>query len=145
MATHPASFSQFGQTLAFAERALTATLRQHLAERGTTPETWYALQLIATRGPSLDRDALIGDLAGSPALDADSAAELLALLEAGGLICGDSELDLTAKGSAFHASLREYIAIPRDELLGQFDVSDIDTTVRTLQAITESAAARLAS
>jgi hypothetical protein len=145
MTTQPTSFSQFGQTLAFAERALTATLRQHLAERGTTPETWYALQLIATRGPSLGRDALIRDLAGSPALDAVSAAELLGLLEADGLICGDSELDLTTKGSAFHASLREYIAMPRDELLGQFDVEDIDTTVRTLQAITESATARLDS
>ena len=40
----------FGRTLAFAERTLTATLRQHLAERDTEPETWYALQLIATTG-----------------------------------------------------------------------------------------------
>jgi hypothetical protein len=145
MTTQPASFSQFGQTLAFAERALTATLRRHLADRGTTPETWYALQLIATRGPRLDRETLIGDLAGSPALDADAAAELLAVLEGDGLIRGDSELDLTAEGSAFHASLRDYIAIPRNELLGQFEVGDIDTTVRTLRAITDSATARLAS
>jgi hypothetical protein len=50
MPTTPESFGQFGQTLAFAERALTAVLRRHLAERQTTPETWYALQLIATRG-----------------------------------------------------------------------------------------------
>ena len=58
MTTPPDAFGQFGQTLAFAERALTAVLRQHLAERQTTPETWYALQLVATRGPGLDREAL---------------------------------------------------------------------------------------
>ena len=45
MTTPPVAFAQFGQTLAFAERALTAVLRRHLAERQTTPETWYALQL----------------------------------------------------------------------------------------------------
>ena len=48
MPTPPALFGQFGQTLAFAERALSAVLRRHLAERQTEPETWYALQLIAT-------------------------------------------------------------------------------------------------
>ena len=39
MTTPPAIFAQFGQTLAFAERTLTAVLREHLAERGTKPET----------------------------------------------------------------------------------------------------------
>ncbi len=53
MTTSPVVFGQFGQTLAFAERTLTAILREHLAERDTEPETWYALQLIATRGPGL--------------------------------------------------------------------------------------------
>ena len=66
MTTPPDAFAQFGQTLAFAERSLTAVLRRHLAERQTTPETWYALQLIATRGPGLDREALSRDLEGSP-------------------------------------------------------------------------------
>jgi DNA-binding MarR family transcriptional regulator len=140
MTTPPIAFAQFGQTLAFAERALTATLRQHLAERDTEPETWYALQLIATRGPGLARDALSEDLAGSPTLNADSTRELLARLEADGLIRGDANVDLTAEGEALHRSLREYIAGPRDQLLGQFDVDDIETTVRTLQAITERAA-----
>jgi DNA-binding MarR family transcriptional regulator len=130
----------FGQTLAFAERTLSAGLRQHLAERGTTPETWYALQLIATRGPGLSREALTSDLEGSRALNADSTRELLARLEAEGLIRGDAEVDLTAAGEALHRSLREYIAGPTAQLLGQFDRDDIETTMRTLQAITERAA-----
>jgi hypothetical protein len=138
------AFARFGQTLAFAERSLTAVLRQHLAERQTTPETWYALQLIATRGPGLDRDALSRDLEGSPNLDADSTRALLAQLEADGLITGDAEVDLTTAGEAVHRSLRESIAGPRNQLLSQFDVEDVETTVRTLQAITARADEQLA-
>ena len=144
MTTPPDSFGQFGQTLAFAERALTAVLRQHLAERQTTPETWYALQLVATRGPGLDREALSQDLEGSPTLNADSTRDLLARLETEGLIRGDAELDLTTAGEAVHRSLRESIAGPRNELLSQFDIEDIETTMRTLQAITARAEEELA-
>jgi DNA-binding MarR family transcriptional regulator len=144
MTTQPEAFAQFGQTLAFAERSLTAVLRRHLAERETTPETWYALQLIATRGPGLDRKALSRDLEGSPNLDPDSTRELLAQLEADGLISGDAEVDLTTAGAAVHRSLRESIAGPRNRLLSQFDVEDVETTVRTLQAITARAEEQLA-
>ncbi len=139
MTTPPVVFGQFGRTLAFAERALTATLRQHLAERHTTPETWYALQLIATRGPGLAREALSADLEGSRTLNADSTRELLARLEAEGLIRGDANLDLTPEGETLHRSLRDYIAGPTVRLLSQFDIDDIETTVRTLQAITKRA------
>ena len=144
MTTQPEAFAQFGQTLAFAERSLTAVLRQHLAERETTPETWYALQLIATRGPGLDREALSRDLEGSPNLDPGSTRELLAQLEADGLISGDAEVDLTTAGAAVHRSLRESIAGPRNRLLSRFDVVDVETTVRTLQAITARAEEQLA-
>jgi DNA-binding MarR family transcriptional regulator len=135
----------FGQTLAFAERTLTATLRQHLAKRGVEPETWYALQLIATRGPGLAREALTKDLEGSRTLNADSTRELLARLHAEGLIRGDAELDLTAEGEALHRSLREYIAGPTARLLGQFDPGEVETTIRTLKAITERAEQDLAA
>ena len=144
MTTPSDALAQFGQTLAFAERSLTAVLRQHLAERQTTPETWYALQLVATRGPGLDREALSRDLEGSPTLNAHSTRELLAQLEADGLISGDAEVDLTTAGEAVHRSLRESIAGPRNQLLSQFDVEDVETTIRTLQAITERAKEQLA-
>jgi len=68
---------------------------------------------------------------------------LLARLEAEGLIRGGAQVDLTADGEALHRSLREYIAGPTAELLGQFDPDDVQTTMRTLQAITERAAAGL--
>jgi DNA-binding MarR family transcriptional regulator len=133
------SFSQFGRTLAFAERALTAVLRRHLAEREITPETWYALQLIATGGPGLARQALSADLEGSRTLNADSTRELLTRLETDGLIRGDAGVDLTAEGETLYRSLRQYVTGGATELLSQFDSEDIDTTVRTLQAITERA------
>jgi DNA-binding MarR family transcriptional regulator len=138
--TPPAVFGQFGQTLAFAEQTLTVALREHLAQRGTKPETWYALQLIATRGPGLSRQALSQQLERSRNLNADSTRELLARLEAEGLIRGGTNVDLTAQGEALHRSLREYVAGPAARLLSQFDIHDIETTVRTLQAITERAA-----
>jgi DNA-binding MarR family transcriptional regulator len=139
MTTPPTVFGQFGQALAFAERTLTAILREHLAQRDTKPETWYALQLIATRGPGLSRQALSHDLEGSPNLNANSTRELLARLQADGLIRGDGYVDLTAEGQALHRNLREYIAGPTTRLLSQFDIHDIETTVRTLQAITKRA------
>jgi len=50
-------------------------------------------------------------------------------------------VDLTPEGEALHRSLREYIAGPTVRLLSQFDLHDIETTVRTLQAITKRATA----
>ena len=139
MTTQPEVFRQFGYTLAFAERTLTETLRQHLAERDIEPETWYALRLIATRSPGAPSEALIHDLEGSRGLDADSTRELLVRLDADGLIRGRETVDLTPEGEALFLSLREYIAGPTIRLLGQFDIQDIETTVRTMQAITRLA------
>ncbi len=130
---------QFGRTLAFAERTMTTVLRQHLAERDTTPETWYALSLIATGGPNLAREALNADLEGSPTMTAHSASVLLSRLKGDGLITGDEEVDLTHKGESVYRDLREYISAPTVRLLSQFDAGDIETTVRTLQAITQQA------
>jgi DNA-binding MarR family transcriptional regulator len=139
MTTPSILFGQFGRTLAFAERALTARLRQHLADRGTEPETWYALQLLATNGSGLARDTLSADLEGSRSLDADSTRELLSRLEAEGLVRGEARIDLTAEGEALHRSLRDYIAGPTVRLLSEFDLDDVETTIRTLQAITARA------
>lgn len=137
--TTPAVFGQFGQSLAFAEQTLTGILTKHLAERGTKPETWYALQLLAARGP-LSREELSRSLERSRTLNPGTTRELLTRLEAEGLIRGDTLVDLTPEGEALHRSLREYVAGPTVRLLSQFDIGDIETTVRTVQAITKRAA-----
>jgi hypothetical protein len=136
----PAVYGQFGQALGLAERTLSAILREHLAQRNTVPEAWYALRLLATRGPAYPRADLARLLEGA-SFDADAAHSLLARLEAEGLILGDAELALTPAGDARYQSLRDYISGPSVQLLSQFDVDDIETTVRTLQAITAKATA----
>jgi hypothetical protein len=139
MSEIPPVYGEFGQALAFAERTLTAVLHEHLSHRATAPETWYALKLVASRGPGVDREALLRDLEGSPNLDSDSTVELLARLESQGLITGDTRIDLTDKGQGVFEDLRAYIAVPTIKLLSQFDLRDIETTVRTVQAITRLA------
>jgi len=140
MSDTPAVYGQFGQALGLAERTLSSVLREHLAQRDTVPEAWYTLRLIATRGPAYAPADLVR-LLESPTFSADAARSLVGRLEADGLIRGGSELDLTAAGRAEYESLREYISGPSVELLSQFDVHDIETTVRTLQAITAKATA----
>jgi hypothetical protein len=140
MTTPPAVYAQFGMAVAFAEQTLTERLHEHLANLGTEPETWYTLQLVATRGPALAREELSDALERSPNVDVESTLDLLARLEADGLIRGDEQVDLTDYGKAEHRRLREYIIGPTTELLSQFDIDDIETIVRTLQAITKRAA-----
>ena len=127
----------FGQTLAFAERALTARLRDYLAELDTTPETWYALQTIGALGPVMPRDALVAELAQSRTLNAQLASELLDRLASEGLIHGATEIALTDEGEARHRELRDAIAARTATLLGEFDRADVDTTMRTLRAVVE--------
>jgi hypothetical protein len=140
MSDTPAVYRQFGQALGLAERTLSAILRDHLAQRNTVPEAWYALRLVATRGPAYPRADLTRLLEG-PGFDADAAHALLARLEADGLLRGEAQLDLTPAGEAQYESLRDYIGGPSLQLLSQFDIRDIETTVRTLQAITAKATA----
>jgi DNA-binding MarR family transcriptional regulator len=136
----PAVYGQFGQALGLAERTLSAILREHLAQRDTVPEAWYSLRVLATRGPAFPRAELTRLLEG-PGFGADAADSLLARLEADGLIRGDVNLDLTPAGEALYESLRDHISGPSVQLLSQFDVHDIEVTVRTLQAITAKARA----
>jgi hypothetical protein len=138
MSDTSAVYGQFGQALGQAERTLSAILREHLARRNTVPEAWYTLRLLASRGPTYPRTELTRMLEG-PGFDEDDALALFAHLEADGLIRGDAHLELTPAGEAQYHSLRAYISGPSVQLLSQFDLHDIETTVRTLQAITARA------
>lgn len=134
------SHVRFGQTLAFAERTLTELLHRHLAERQVAPGTWYALKLITMRESGVTSEALVGVLAGSPTMNADAAREAVTRLVADGLIRGDTRVELTAEGETYFRDLRDYVLRPTVRLLSQFPADDVETTVRTLRAITERAA-----
>jgi hypothetical protein len=138
----PQIYGEFGQALAFAERTLSGILGAHLAERDTVPEKWFALKLLAGAGEAgVSRRDVVGRLSTSPTFSADEAEDLWARLEAEGLVMGDDPARLTSAGEAAFADLRAYVAGPAVALLSQFDVHDIETTVHTLQAITERASA----
>ena len=139
----PQIYAEFGQALGLAEHTLSAILREHLAQRDTAPEKWFALKLLAGAGEAgLSLDQLVQTLSSSPTFSAGAARDLLGRLEAEGLVEGDgSALRLSAAGEAVYADLRAYVAGPAVALFGQFDVRDIETTVRTLQAIAERASA----
>ena len=127
----------FGQTVAFAQRALTAVLTDHLAEAGTVPQTWYTLNTIATRGPAVERDALLAEVAQAPGAAGD---ELLDRLAAEGLIRTDNgSVSLTADGEVRHGELRTSIAGLTAKVLSPFPLDDIERTTRTLRAVTERA------
>ena len=64
---------------------------------------------------------------------------MLAQLDADGLIHGDTELSLTPAGEALFADLRSYVFERTARLLGQLDPGDVETTIRTMQAITQRA------
>jgi hypothetical protein len=131
----PTAYLEFGQTLAFTDRTLTAVLRDHLAQQGVGPETWYALKLVSQGGSDVARTSIVRDLEGSPRLDADSTQALLAQLTSDGLIAGDDAVHLTEEGRVFFESLRDHVLGATVNLLGQFDLSDVETTVRTCKAI----------
>jgi hypothetical protein len=136
----PQIYGEFGQALGLAERTLSGILREHLAQRDTTPEKWYALRLLAGAGAAgLSPDELVRTLS-RPTFSADAARELLGRLEDEDIVTGDdSAFRLSPAGEAIYADLRAHVAGPAAALLSQFDVHDIETTVRTLQAITEAA------
>jgi DNA-binding MarR family transcriptional regulator len=134
-----------GTTVAFAQRALTAALHDHLAKVGTAPGTWYALNSLVLR-PGIGTGALRRELAQAPDVDPSSTSELLDRLASEGLIRLDADqASLTAEGEAAHRWLRESITGLTAQLLSPFDPNDVETTMRTLRAVTERATGRDAS
>ena len=131
-------YGQFGQTLAFAEATLNKVLERHLAAHTATPERWYALKLTAQAEP-VARAAVVDGLAGGGKVQPVDAEPLLRRLEADGLIEGGDVLSLTEAGRSYFAELRQYVITPTIQLLSQFELADIETTVRTLREITARA------
>jgi hypothetical protein len=127
-----------GQTVALAQQALTRRLHALLADLETEPAHYYALRVVATRGP-LSSGALDWQLAQAP-VPAQDAADAPAALVAGGLLAVDGDtVALTAAGTQTLAALAEPIGAFASELLAPLDPEDLATTIRTLQAATERA------
>ena len=134
-----------GQAVGIAETELTRLLAGVLAETGTPRETYLAMQRLSFLGGAPTTEAFVLDLSDALALEKHSAAALADSLRAAGLI-HDLERDatggvveLTAAGVALQDRLRRSVGRLAAELVAPFDASDVDTTIRTLQAVTERA------
>ena len=132
------TYGQFGQTLAVAEATLNKILERHLATHDTRPERWYALKLIAQAEP-VTRPALVDALAAGGKVQPPDAEPLLRALKADGLVAGEELLSLTDAGRSSFDELRQYVITPTIRLLSQFELADIETTIRTLRGITVQA------
>lgn len=138
------TYGQFGQTLALAEATLHNILERHLAARGITPERWYALKLTAQAEP-IARAAVIDGLAAGGKVKPADAGPLLRGLQDDGLVMGSDLLSLTEAGHGYFTELRQYVIAPTIQLLSQFELADIQTTLRTLREIAAQANKELAS
>jgi DNA-binding MarR family transcriptional regulator len=135
-----------GQAVGIAETELTKLLAGVLAETGTSRETYLAMQRLAFLGGAPALEAFVLDLTEALAIDKPSAVALAESLQTAEII-HDLERDavrgrvveLTAAGVALQDRLRRSVARVSAELTAPFDAADIETTIRTLQAITDRA------
>jgi DNA-binding MarR family transcriptional regulator len=145
-----------GQAVALAQRALTGLLDDVLAQAGTDQQTWFTLSRItsgrsATGGPAQqdNRTRVVrDDLARAFGTGGDHAAGLLDRLGSQGLLATGQDEDpsetrvmLTPEGEARYRELLDAIQAANACLTEPFDASDLETTTRTLQAVTSRAQA----
>jgi DNA-binding MarR family transcriptional regulator len=135
-----------GQAVGLAEAALTRLLTGILAGTETSRETYLAFQRLSFLGGAVGMDAYVRDLSDALELREPAAAALARSLRSAGLIHeperdakGGRVVELTAAGTALQDRIRRSVSRVTAELTAPFDAADIQTTIRTLQAITERA------
>ncbi len=135
-----------GQDIGEVEGAVRGLLDRILADTGRTGEEYIVLRVLALRGPVASPAALHDYLAGQRQLrlDPPAVADLLAGLEAAGLVTGSfpggpGPAQLTADGAAVHATLFESVAAVTTRLYSELDPEDLATTHRVLAQVAERA------
>lgn len=166
-----ASIRALGPALGMAERTLRRRLVSVLAETGTPVQTWYAFQRLSVFESAPTAAAFRRDLSETLDLDAPAAAALLDEITAAGLmheasdpagglmleasdpagggareasdpVGGDARIAFTTAGDELQRRIRASLAAGTGELLAPFDPRDVETTIRTLTALTERARAQ---
>jgi DNA-binding MarR family transcriptional regulator len=135
-----------GQAVGIAEAAFTRLLAGVLAETGTSRETYLVFQRLSFLGGAPAMDAFVLDLSDALAIDEPAAAALTGSLQTAGLIhdlerdaAGGRVVELTAAGAALQDRIRRSVGRVTAGLVAGSDASDVETTIRTLQAVTERA------
>jgi DNA-binding MarR family transcriptional regulator len=144
--TMPPTPTLTGQDIGEAEGAVRALLDRILAGTGTTSTEYIALRVLSLRGPAASPAAFRDYLAAQRQLrlEPPAATDLLAGLEASGLITGSSldspgPTQLTEEGAAVYARLFDAVTAVTTRLYGGFDPDDLATAHRVLAEVTERA------
>jgi hypothetical protein len=119
----------FGQQLAFAGRNLTKGLHATLAKQDMEPASWYALITLSTYGP-MPEDRLREELAQAPATGSiEDLGDLVSI--------SDGVVALSEAGRERFETVRAAVQARTQQLLGQFDPADVETTRRVLGKLAE--------
>ncbi|MEA2213422.1 MAG: hypothetical protein QOF83_3370 [Solirubrobacteraceae bacterium] len=134
-----------GQT----EKALNAILHRQLAGTGLTEPRWVTLTLTIAFGATLDRDQLIGRVAGALKVsDSEAQARITELAAAQLLEAPDgdgSPVTVTDAGQQLHSQIRTAVTQITERLWGDLAAEDLATAGRVLSTILERANAELAA
>ena len=134
-----------GQDINLAARATRKALEALLAEQGTTFPPLAVMNVLTTRGGSLDRAALVEFVSTVLELDAMTVRLIVHGLEQRGLIAASGErgLELTSEGRHEHKRLSALAGQVTAELYRDLDPRDLAVTRRVLVTLTERANSRV--
>jgi hypothetical protein len=139
----PFSPQLLGQT----EKTLNAILDRELAGTGLTEPDWVTLVLTVAIGGAIERDQLIGRVAGAVKVSEQEAQTRVDRLTAAGLLqVGNGEsspVKVTDAGHQLHGRIRGAIAPITVRLWGDLPAEDLATAGRVLSTILARANAEL--
>jgi hypothetical protein len=135
------------QLLGQTEKTLNAILDRELAGTGLTEPEWVTLVLTVAIGEAIDRDQLIGRVAGAVKVSEEEAQTRVDKLTTAGLLqVGDGEnppVQVTDAGDQVHARIRGAITPITERLWGDLPAEDLATAGRVLNTILARANAEL--
>lgn len=136
------------QVLGQTEKALNAILDRRLAGTGLTEHQWITLTLTVVGGGTVDRDQLVGRVAGALKVSEPAAQARIAELVAVQLLkAPDGEglpVQVTDAGQQLYGEIRADVAEITQRLWGDLPADDLATAGRVLSTILARADAELA-
>jgi DNA-binding MarR family transcriptional regulator len=134
-----------GQT----EKALNAILERQLAGTGLTEPQWVTLTLTVVGGGTVDRDQLVGLVAGVLKVSEAQAQAHIAELASAQLLRApdgdESPVTLTDAGRQLHGRIRTAVTEITERLWGDLPADDLATAGHVLSTVLERANAELAA
>jgi len=133
----PVNKLPFGTALALAQRTLSAPLAAVLNAENLAMPQWFTLNALGLRGST--RTEILADLLATNGLDATAARDLVAALDASGLVdVRDGVVSLTPAGTARYVGLRDRIGLVTARIFEQFDADRVEITRSLLQEIADT-------